>query len=118
MGGFVAFPGGKTHDADAPLVDESSGVSLQLLGAVRELFEETGVLLARCEDGSFPASSDELSRLRNDLLEGRITFHDLLGRQRLRLDPRDLTPAGHLVTPPFAPVRFDTAFYVANLPPD
>src|SRR5262249_32284150 len=73
MGGFVACPGGKTHDADAPLVDAASGVSLQLLGAVRELFEETGVLLARCEDGSFPPSSDEMSRLRNDLLENRIT---------------------------------------------
>ena len=43
MGGFVAFPGGKTHDADAPLVDAASGVSLQLLGAVRELFEETEI---------------------------------------------------------------------------
>jgi glyoxylase-like metal-dependent hydrolase (beta-lactamase superfamily II)/8-oxo-dGTP pyrophosphatase MutT (NUDIX family) len=116
MGGFVAFPGGKTHDADAPLVDEANGVSLQLLSAVRELFEEAGVLLARREDGSFPPSGDDLSALRRALLDERLTFHDLLRHQRLRLDPRDLTPAGHLVTPPFAPVRFDTAFYVADLP--
>lgn len=116
MGGFVAFPGGKI-DAGDSLDEPAAGVSLPLSCAVRELFEETGVLLARSPDRSFPPSDAGLSADRLDLLEGRLTFPDLLRRRGLRIDPRDLSPAGHLVTPPFAPVRFDTAFYVAHLPP-
>jgi glyoxylase-like metal-dependent hydrolase (beta-lactamase superfamily II)/8-oxo-dGTP pyrophosphatase MutT (NUDIX family) len=116
MGGFVAFPGGKVHASDADLAEPARGLTHHHVGAVRELFEETGVLLARRADGQFPEAGDTLAALRRQLLDEQIAFADLLRAQELHLEPGDLTPAGHLVTPSFAPVRFDTAFYVADLP--
>ncbi len=47
----------------------------------------------------------------------QLTFNDLLAERNLHLRPEDLTFAGSLVTPPFSPFRFDTAFFVAMLPP-
>jgi glyoxylase-like metal-dependent hydrolase (beta-lactamase superfamily II)/8-oxo-dGTP pyrophosphatase MutT (NUDIX family) len=117
MPGFVAFPGGKVHATDAGLADPAGGLTARHVSAVRELFEETGVLIARRLDGSFPTDTDDLPRLRLELIEERITFADLLADRGLRLHSADLTLAGRLVTPPFAPVRFDTTFYVASLPP-
>jgi glyoxylase-like metal-dependent hydrolase (beta-lactamase superfamily II)/8-oxo-dGTP pyrophosphatase MutT (NUDIX family) len=116
MGGFHAFPGGKMHSSDAALA-ASAGVSGRHVAAVRELFEETGVLLARRADDSFPTASDTLAEGRRDLLAERIGLGELLSRWSLQLHADDLRPAGSLVTPPFAPLRFDTAFYAATLPP-
>jgi glyoxylase-like metal-dependent hydrolase (beta-lactamase superfamily II)/8-oxo-dGTP pyrophosphatase MutT (NUDIX family) len=116
MGGFVAFPGGKVHSSDAALAEPERGLSHLHVSAVRELFEETGVLLARGGDGRHPRSSDELSRMRAQLLEDEIGFGDLLRKRGLRLVPDDLAAAGRLVTPSFAPVRFDTTFFVATCP--
>lgn len=116
MGGFVAFPGGKVHGSDAALAGPD-GLTPNHVAAVRELFEETGVLLARQEDGSFPAGGDGVRAARTALLAEEASFAEVLGRLGLHLSRDDLTPAGQLVTPPFAPLRFDTAFFVATLPP-
>jgi glyoxylase-like metal-dependent hydrolase (beta-lactamase superfamily II)/8-oxo-dGTP pyrophosphatase MutT (NUDIX family) len=117
MGGFTAFPGGKVQAEDASLVRDVPGLCIRHVAAVRELFEETGVLLARLPDGSFPPGGAELARWRRRLLAEEGTFPHLLAGLRLRLHPADLRAAGALVTPEFAPVRFDTAFFVAVLPP-
>jgi glyoxylase-like metal-dependent hydrolase (beta-lactamase superfamily II)/8-oxo-dGTP pyrophosphatase MutT (NUDIX family) len=116
MGGFSAFPGGKVHGSDAALA-KSFDVSGRHAAAVRELFEETGVLLAHRPDGSFPAAGADLTEGRRDLLEERVKFTELLSRWGLHLEAGDLAAAGSLVTPEFAPLRFDTAFFVATLPP-
>ena len=116
MGGFVAFPGGKVHRQDAALARPAEGLDVRRVCAVRELFEETGVLLARTADGSFPAHSD-LIEPRRRLLDDSLTFADLLRDLKLTLHGADLIDAGSLVTPPFSPVRFDTAFLIAHLPP-
>jgi glyoxylase-like metal-dependent hydrolase (beta-lactamase superfamily II)/8-oxo-dGTP pyrophosphatase MutT (NUDIX family) len=115
MGGFHAFPGGKVGPPDRELAQPT--LSAQAVAAIRELFEETGVLLVRRMDGSFPPTTDELIRLRGELLADRLSFRDLLRGQNLHLRPEDLTPVGSLQTPEFSPVRFDTAFFVAALPP-
>jgi glyoxylase-like metal-dependent hydrolase (beta-lactamase superfamily II) len=51
------------------------------------------------------------------LLEERLDFADFLEQHRLHLRAEDLIPAGSLVTPAFTALRFDTAFFVADLPP-
>ncbi len=116
LGGFLAFPGGKVHRSDAALAQHTPGLTAQHVAAVRELFEEIGILLARDERGSYPPP-DELIRLRRELMAEQISFNDLLAERELHLRPDDLAFAGSLVTPSFSPIRFDTAFFVAVLPP-
>lgn len=116
LGGFVAFPGGKVHASDHDLARATPGLTAQHVAAVRELFEEIGVLLARDAGGAF-LSAEQLAPLRRELMSEQMTFNDLLAEQHLHLHPDDLTFAGSLVTPPFSPYRFDTAFFVAVLPP-
>jgi glyoxylase-like metal-dependent hydrolase (beta-lactamase superfamily II)/8-oxo-dGTP pyrophosphatase MutT (NUDIX family) len=115
LGGFLAFPGGKVHPSDHDLAQHTSGLTSQHVAAVRELFEEIGVLLARDAAGDY-LPEGELLRLRCELMAEQLTFNDLLAERNLHLRPEDLAFAGSLVTPPFSPFRFDTAFFVADLP--
>ncbi len=117
MGGMVAFPGGKVHGDDARLSRPDAGLSIRMVCAIRELFEETGVLLARREDGPPVEPRAGFDGWRRSLLDESRSFADILAEGGLHLDPIDLRPAGHLITPQFAPMRFDTAFFVAHLPP-
>ena len=116
LGGFLAFPGGKVHSSDEALARTTPGLTGQHVAAVRELFEEAGVLLARDANGACP-TAEKLVPLRRELMAEQMTFHDLLAEHKLRLHPEDLAYAGSLVTPAFAQQRFDTAFFVAVLPP-
>src|SRR5262249_223588 len=116
LGGFLAFPGGKVHSSDHELACASPGLTCQHVAAVRELFEEIGVLLAHDATGAFP-TAEGLARLRRELMAEQMTFNDLLAERHLHLRPEDLVFAGSLVTPSFSPYRFDTAFFVAVLPP-
>ena len=111
MGGFHAFPGGRVLPADGP-----DAATPRRVAAVRELFEETGVLLARRPDGSFPADA-ELAGPRAELLADGGAFPAVLHRLGLTIRPGDLSHVGNLVTPPFSSVRFDTAFFTAVVPP-
>jgi len=124
LGGFVAFPGGKVSptDCEIPIDDARAGAddgdfSLERrVAATRELFEETGVLLARRQDDTFPSSGSVLAYLRRKLLADSMTFKQVLDRLGARLCGRDLMQLGRITTPPFAAVRFDTVFYLAHLP--
>jgi glyoxylase-like metal-dependent hydrolase (beta-lactamase superfamily II)/8-oxo-dGTP pyrophosphatase MutT (NUDIX family) len=117
LGGFHAFPGGKVHVEDESLVNPARGVTLRQVAAVRELFEETGVLLARQADGAWPRPSPAWNEARQALLEERRSFPNFLRDLHLEIHSEDLVAAGSLVTPPFTSMRFDTAFFVAVCPP-
>ena len=125
FGGFLAFPGGKVQPADADrhtlpvLAVEQLPVGLQdrLAAAVRELFEETGILLARRPDGAFPDSGPELDALRRQVSEDDRRFAPALAERRLAIRGEDFVHLGNIVTPPFTPIRFDTAFFLATAPP-
>jgi glyoxylase-like metal-dependent hydrolase (beta-lactamase superfamily II)/8-oxo-dGTP pyrophosphatase MutT (NUDIX family) len=123
FGNFLAFPGGKLSRADAgikvgrPNCGNDQSFRAEVVAAVRELFEETGVLLARDTSGNFPPQSTELDTLRGQLISGSVSFGQVLEKLELAIWPDDLNPIGNLVTPEFAAIRFDTAFFVAKCPP-
>jgi glyoxylase-like metal-dependent hydrolase (beta-lactamase superfamily II)/8-oxo-dGTP pyrophosphatase MutT (NUDIX family) len=113
--GFMAFPGGKVDAADGafpvPGVSDEFERAARVC-AVREALEETGVLVG--VPGDVDAAS--LASARTALLEGRATLADVTRDHGWPLDPASLTFAGRWQTPPFAPVRFDTLFFLATLP--
>ncbi|HEX5506114.1 MAG TPA: hypothetical protein VFW96_26080, partial [Thermomicrobiales bacterium] len=86
--------------------------------AVRELFEEAGVLLARDTAGRPLACADAAGRRRRreDLLESRLTFADLLAGAGATPDLDALVYFSHWVTPEASRLRYDTHFFLALLP--
>jgi ribonuclease/clavin/mitogillin len=138
-GDMHVFPGGAVDaaDADPRLVTRSSitarGAFVRLGGdpdgrltperalalhaaAIRELFEEAGVLLADRPRDVSPAA-DALAAARVALLAGETTLADVAESLDLRLRTDLLAPISHWTTPPVMPRRFDTRFFVAELPP-
>ena len=113
-GGFRAFPGGRLDPDDArvpaPGLGPEEGALLAC--AVREVFEETGVLLAR---GPSPSAA-ERADARRALLDGALPFGDWLAERGLALDPALLAPAGRWVTPEWLPLRYDARLFLARLP--
>ena len=110
FGGFHAFPGGTVDVEDESVaVERLSDPSLRplLAAGARELFEETGLWIAR---GTKAPEEGELREDRRRLLAGEIGFSSILERHRQHVDARDLSPLCRMTTPPFSPVRFDTQF--------
>ena len=128
------FPGGRLDrgDSEAALVDRTTiepAAAAELLGgdleplmaiglhvaAIRELFEEAGVLLAEARHGSLASRS--VSMARTALVGGDASFAQIAIDLDLRLRTDLLTPISRWVTPPILPRRFDARFFVAQLPP-
>ena len=113
--GFMAFPGGKVDAADGefpvPGVSDDFERAARVC-AVREALEETGVLLG-VRGNVAPAS---LAAARDALLGGRATLAEVMREHGWHVAPETLTFAGRWQTPVFAPVRFDTLFFLASLP--
>jgi glyoxylase-like metal-dependent hydrolase (beta-lactamase superfamily II)/8-oxo-dGTP pyrophosphatase MutT (NUDIX family) len=114
--GFYAFPGGALDPDDASVpVEGAEGLDAALrAAAVRELFEETGVL---CAEGAEKLSDAELSRLRAGVLAGTASFGTCLRAQNLGLSRKHLLEAGRWITPAFMSSRFDARFFLLELPP-
>lgn len=126
------FPGGKVDPQDVaesvravvdgqPPADASADDWYgSRMAAIRELFEESGVLLARRDDGKeFVPDSAERARLeeyREAVHEGRETMEAVARALSLRFDPGRLTAFSRWITPEPLPRRFDTYFFVARLP--
>jgi 8-oxo-dGTP pyrophosphatase MutT (NUDIX family) len=86
--------------------------------AVRETFEESGVLLAGRSPDSVVADTtgEDWERDRQSLLDRTVSMAALLEVRRLVLRSDLLRPWAHWITPDFEPRRFDTRFLVAALP--
>ena len=122
------FPGGNLEASDGPLPSEVKDPKRHVdsiayrTGAIRELFEESGVLLAR--ESSAPdqplLSLDQETRLagRNDVHGGKLSFRDWLKKQSETavLDTESLIPFTHWITPTNVPKRFSTQMYVYFVP--
>ncbi|AKT52537.1 NUDIX hydrolase [Arsenicicoccus sp. oral taxon 190] len=134
---MMVFPGGGVdpRDADPALVadhwagpsparwaermDCPEDVAQQLVvAAVREVFEECGVLLAGPDAGSVVADVRDAGWHADRVaLEAReLSFTELLRRRGLVLRSDLLSYRAHWVTPEFEPRRYDTAFFAALLP--
>ncbi len=138
MPGMFLFPGGAldAEDAAADLTALCCGVveeeASRALGtaqaalaywaaAIRECFEEAGVLLAYEPSGALVKLKDESVRARyaeyrSALNAGGLPFVEVLRREGLRLATDRLTYFSHWITPVGAPRRYDTRFFVAEAP--
>jgi glyoxylase-like metal-dependent hydrolase (beta-lactamase superfamily II)/8-oxo-dGTP pyrophosphatase MutT (NUDIX family) len=118
MPGFQAFLGGKVATEDREI--EMSGAASEedrvfRVCAVREGFEEAGVLLALDARVAAPPPA-ALAEARHRLLAGDATFAALAREHGWRFRADALTFAGRWTTPPFASMRFDTSFFLARVP--
>lgn len=129
--GALVFPGGKTDagDRDPALRAHCAGSSsladdeLALrVSAVRETFEECGVLVAREKGRTALLPESRVRPLeashRADLLGGRYSIRDLAEQNLLEFATDLLVPFAHWITPEFMPKRFDTWFYLVPAPDD
>jgi glyoxylase-like metal-dependent hydrolase (beta-lactamase superfamily II)/8-oxo-dGTP pyrophosphatase MutT (NUDIX family) len=117
-GDMFVFPGGRVDasDADAALAgDLPAGDAPFAVAAIRELFEEAGVLLAERRDGRAPAVA-AVAGARRALLGGETTLVAIADALELRVRTDLLAPIAHWTTPPIMPRRFDTRFFAAELP--
>lgn len=141
-GGALVFPGGKVDAADRELAPDrwhgrdlaawrhrlGTGSEADALGllvaAVRETFEEAGVLLARREDGTVPTADDLAgprmveARRRLASRSERWDWRPWLADERLVLDLDALAMWSWWVTPIGQHRRFDTRFLIARVPSD
>ncbi len=140
MGGWHAFPGGglSRRDAALPLRGAPRGMAPEgrspasgsaeidqtlpqdlidglLACALRELFEETGLLL-HC--GAATVDPGALLEGRQSLLAKEVDFAALLERWQTELDAGPLHYAGRWLTPPLAPMGFDNRFFLLHWPMD
>jgi 8-oxo-dGTP pyrophosphatase MutT (NUDIX family) len=123
------FPGGRVDDSDWRLdhdrlaagpsaaewatvlaIDSPPEAGAYVVAAVREAWEETGILLATA--GHCPPGCD---RARKEVLSGMWTLAEYLDAAKLRLASAELRYIGHWITPEWLPRRFDTRFFLTEV---
>ena len=132
-GGMTAYPGGGVdpRDGDTEIAwvgpppaawaeafgcDERTAREL-VCAAVRETFEEAGVLLAGSSDDVVPdVSGEDWEQQRLALLTRDLSLAELLAGRGLAVRSDLLRPFAHWITPPVEPRRYDTKFFAAALP--
>jgi 8-oxo-dGTP pyrophosphatase MutT (NUDIX family) len=129
--GALVFPGGSIDRGDQAIIDnpalyDAAGCDALSLGfriaAIRETFEESGILLARPHGARALIDARRASAIeaahRAALAERKITFAEVLTESSLSLALDLLVPYAHWITPEGMPKRFDTWFFLAAAPPE
>ncbi|WP_068874837.1 MULTISPECIES: NUDIX domain-containing protein [unclassified Phenylobacterium] len=124
--GALVFPGGKSHPGDedpawaehcigwGAFDGEQRGLRI---GAIREAYEEAGILIAEGLDGSdFAEVCDP--EVRSAVDHGQTPFIDVVRELGVRLRLDALTVFARWITPVMMPKRFDTWFYAVRAPAD
>lgn len=137
-GGMHVFPGGRVDDGDhaaeyaglcvgpsAAQAAQFAAIGEDALGywvaAIRECFEEAGFLLAYAADGTLvdlsgPEEQARFGAYRVALHDGGLTLAELCRREGLRLAVDHMHFLHAWITPPGRPRRFDTRFFLAEVP--
>jgi 8-oxo-dGTP pyrophosphatase MutT (NUDIX family) len=112
-GGMYVFPGGKVDEADGP-GDEGYAIA-----AIRECYEEAGVLLATDENGTMVTDGHPALAHRHAVHDGSVDLRELCARHHLVPAIDDLVWISHWITPVGElRRRFDTRFFIAVAPPE
>ncbi len=133
--GMYVFPGGRIDASDsdpalAPYITEPRDhqhAQIAALGedwlgayvaAIRETFEEAGILMAKDANGSWVTlPSKTIAETRQSLHQGELSMADLCRTYDARLAINELNFYNRWTTPPGRPRRFDTRFFVGQAPP-
>lgn len=124
--GALVFPGGKTEtgNSDPAWLDHcADGADYDLderalrIAAIREAFEEAGILLVT-ESRTLWASEDEVMQARVSVERGERRFIDLVRSLDVKLNLAALTRFARWITPEMMPKQFDTHFFLAVAPED
>lgn len=116
LGGWHAFAGGKVEKSDSEIIVRNCAdteTARLIVAAVRETFEEIGVLLVRHDE---KMTKGQRASLHDDLVSGRSTFGEILENWDLWIDAEDFEFVGAWTTPEFSPVRFNTRFFAVRCP--
>lgn len=132
FGESYAFPGGVLDDdeslaagfchgrtpkeADAMLGVSGGGLDFYV-AAIRELFEETGILLVRDESGAWASTVEDLETLRARLCGRTLQWSQFLRQHTLTMACDALHYFAHWETPLGLPKRWSTRFFLALMPP-
>ena len=129
--GALVFPGGKVENADRGdsmraycdgVEDLDDDAITVRVAAIRETFEESGVLLARPRGEAGLLGAERLARIeaghRDALQTDREDLRQVVESEALTLACDQLVPFAHWITPDMLPKRFDTHFFLAAAPMD
>ena len=130
--GALVFPGGAVDAGDHDIAGRGElhagggGLDAEALGfriaAIRETFEESGILLAKPRGSNTLVDAKRAGEIeaanRAALCEGKTTFLQVLTDSGLSLALDGLLPYAHWITPEGMPKRFDTWFFLAAAPPE
>ena len=125
--GALVFPGGKSHAGDHDPAWETQALGWSefdaeqrglRIAAIREVFEEAGILLGRRSDGSPIGGESAPLEVRQKVDVGELAFLDVVRELDVVIDLNALTIFARWITPPLTPKRFDTWFYVVTAPDD
>src|SRR5258707_7479980 len=130
--GALVFPGGSVDKDDGDIIAtrevysggeglDETAISFRI-AAIRETFEESGILLARPSGSKALVDAKRASEIeaasRAALCEGKTTFLKILTDNGMLLALDELMPYAHWITPVGMPKRFDTWFFLAAAPPE
>jgi 8-oxo-dGTP pyrophosphatase MutT (NUDIX family) len=130
--GALVFPGGSVDKGDNEFIArpelyaggeglDAASLSFRI-AAIRETFEESGILLARPRGSNTLIDARRAAEIeaanRAALCEGKTTFLKVLADNDLLLALDELVPYAHWITPEGMPKRFDTWFFLAAAPPE
>jgi 8-oxo-dGTP pyrophosphatase MutT (NUDIX family) len=120
---------GRTDAEASAILGVDSGGLAFWVAALRECFEESGVMLAQRRDDSRPDHGDLLDTRDPDVAkrfaayrlavnEGRVGLLDVCQQEDLVLAADNVHYVSHWITPELAPKRYDTRFFITAAPPD